>query len=260
MELDITGKRIIVTGGARGMGAAIVKAYVSEGAHVVSLDVQNDLGEEAVKEANEIGPGKATYYSCDISNPSEVESVFDTAIKEMGGLDVLANIAGVIRTAPAEDIPNEDFDFIMNVNVRGTVLTNQLAFKAMRDNGSGAIINFGSISGLRQEPGGAMYSASKGAVMSWTRTVAAEWGPYGIRVNAVNPIISTPMYEETRNNMTPEQRKANDEKVKQIIPLGGAYGDAERDLAPVMIFLASDASRFITSQLIPVDGGMSSVR
>ncbi|WP_164667264.1 SDR family oxidoreductase [Virgibacillus doumboii] len=141
-----------------------------------------------------------------------------------------------------------------------TMITNQEAFKAMRDQDKGVIINYGSISGLRKEAGATLYSASKGAVMSWTRSVAAEWGPHGIRVNAVLPAIHTPMYEAARSQLTPEQLEAMETENRKEIPLGGKYGDPDEDLGPVMTFLASDASRFITAQLLPVDGGQATVR
>lgn len=260
MQLDLEGKRIIVTGGASGMAAASVRTYVKEGAIVTSLDVNDEEGRRVAEEATKQGPGKAVYYHCDISNRDEVQSVFNKAINQMGGLDVLANVAAVQRSVPAAEITDKDFDFLMNINIRGTMITNQEAYKAMRDQDKGVIINYGSISGIRKEAGATLYSASKGAVMSWTRSVAAEWGPDGIRVNAVLPAIHTPMYEDARSRLTPEQLEAMEAENKREIPLGGKYGDPDEDLGPVMVFLASDASKFITGQLLPVDGGQATVR
>ncbi|MBP1970769.1 3-oxoacyl-[acyl-carrier protein] reductase [Virgibacillus natechei] len=258
--MQLEGKRIIITGGASGMAAATVRTYVKEGAIVASLDINDELGEQVVQEANEIGPGKATYFHCNIADRAEVKATFEKATKELGGLDVLAHVAAVQKGIPAAEITDEDYDFLMNINIRGTINTNQEAFNAMRDQGNGVIINYGSISGIRKEAGAALYSASKGAVMSWTRSIAAEWGPYGIRVNAVLPAINTPMYEEARANMTPEQLAENDAENKREIALGGKYGDPDEDLGPVMIFLASNGSKFITGQLLPVDGGQAAVR
>jgi len=258
--MKLEGKRIIVTGGASGMAAATVRTYVKAGAIVTSLDVNDEEGRKVAEEATNIGPGKATYYHCDISNREEVQSIFKTAVEEMGGLDVLAHVAAVQRSVPAAEITDEDYDFLMNINIRGTMITNQEAYKAMRDQDKGVIINYGSISGLRKEAGATLYSASKGAIMSWTRSVAAEWGPEGIRVNAVLPAIHTPMYEAARERLTPEQLEAMNAENKKEIPLGGKYGDPDEDLGPVMVFLASDDSRFITGQLLPVDGGQATVR
>ncbi|MFA1821418.1 SDR family NAD(P)-dependent oxidoreductase [Virgibacillus oceani] len=258
--MRLEGKRIIVTGGASGMAAATVRTYVKEGATVTSLDVNDEEGRKVAEDATEKGPGKATYYHCDISKREEVQSAFKKAVEEMGGLDVLAHVAAVQRSVPAAEISDKDYDFLMNINIRGTILTNQEAFKAMQDQSKGVIINYGSISGLRKEAGATLYSASKGAVMSWTRSIAAEWGSHGIRVNAILPAIHTPMYEAARESLKPEQLEAMEAENQKEIPLGGKYGDPDEDLGPVMVFLASEDSRFITGQLLPVDGGQATVR
>ena len=130
----------------------------------------------------------------------------------------------------------------------------------MKKNGGGSIINFGSISGQRPEPSAAAYSAAKGAVHSWTRTAAGTWGKDDVRVNAILPAIATPMLEEAVASLTEEENSANYWINFRNIFIGGKYGDAEKDLGPVMIFFASEASRFITGQLIPVDGGQTNVR
>jgi NAD(P)-dependent dehydrogenase (short-subunit alcohol dehydrogenase family) len=245
----LAGKRIIVTGGASGIGAATVRAYAREGASVVSLDV-DDKGGKAVAEAAEV-----SYRHCDVSDRSEVRAVFAAAIDELGGLDVLAHIAGIERGVPAEDIPEDEWDQVLDVNAKGTMLTNQVAFTAMREHG-GAIINFGSAAGVLGQPGSAHYSASKGAVLAWTRTAAREWGQYGIRVNAVAPGMWTPMFDAHRERLGADGAAMLDLAMAQMVPLGGKLGDAEADMAPVMVFLASDASHFITGQTLPVDGGL----
>jgi 3-oxoacyl-[acyl-carrier protein] reductase len=124
----------------------------------------------------------------------------------------------------------------------------------------GAIINFGSESGLTAEVNNAVYGASKAAVHTWTRSVAREWGRYGIRVNAVLPYVVTPMYASFRAALSPEALAAHDRSTADQIPLGGKFGDPTVDLAPVLVFLASEGSKFITGQLLPVDGGLISVR
>ncbi|VVN69014.1 Dihydroanticapsin 7-dehydrogenase [Pseudomonas fluorescens] len=257
--MQLQGKKIIVTGGARGIAASVVCAYAAQGAKVVALDVLDAEGEQAVAQVNEQFPDAANFFHCDIANRGEVAAVFEAAVGLMGGLDVMANIAGVERTAPAEDISREHWDLIFDVNVRGTLHTNRSAFEHMRERG-GRIINFGSAAGLTGMPGAAHYAASKGAVLAWTRTVAQEWAPYGITVNAVAPMIWTPMYDAHRAKMTPEELVAHDRHLASIIPLGGKLGNADRDLAPVMVFLASDGARFITGQTLSVDGGTVPVR
>lgn len=258
--MELQSKRIVITGSASGMGAATVGTYVAAGASVVAMDINDEDGQAVVDAANERGPGRASYLHVDVSQRGSVEDAFDAAVSELGGLDVLAHPAAVQRPVAPEDITDDGWAVMMDVNVKGTVLTNQVAFRAMRDDGGGSIINFGSISGLRPEPTAAAYSVSKGAVHSWTRTAAAGWGEHGVRVNAILPAIATPMYDAALEGMNPEQLEAHRWMNEESIALGKQYGDPERDLGPVMVFFASDASRFITGQLIPVDGGQISVR
>lgn len=258
--MDLQGKRIIVTGCARGMGAATMRAYVRAGAKVVGMDVADEMGTAAAAEANSLGPGAARYAHVDISSRASVESAFDDAVKRLGGLDALAHPAAIQRSSNAGDVSVEDWDLMFAVNVRGTMLTNQVAYRYIKAAGGGSIINFGSISGQRPEPGAAAYSASKGAVHAWTRSAAGTWGKDGIRVNAILPAMATPMYLEARARSTPGELTASHWRNHASIAMGGVYGDPDRDLGPVMVFLVSDASRFITGQLIPVDGGQTSVR
>lgn len=258
--MNLSGKKIVVTGGAQGIGESVVRAYVAEGAAVASLDVNDIPGQTVAEDASRKGPGTARYFHCDISRRNEVESAFVRALETMGRIDVLVNVAGVHRHAPPDDVKEDLYHFLFRINVLGTMNTNGVAYKYMREQGAGNIINFGSESGLTGEPNNAVYAATKAAVHTWTRTVARQWGPDGIRVNAVLPYMVTPMYVNFRNALSPEELAAHDAETEKAIPLGGKFGDATRDLAPVMVFLASDASHFITGQLFPVDGGLVSVR
>jgi 2-hydroxycyclohexanecarboxyl-CoA dehydrogenase len=247
----LAGKRIVVTGGANGIAAATVRAYAREGATVWSLDVADEAGTAVAAAAG----ARVTYRHCDIARRDEVFAAIDAAAAAMGGLDVLANVAAVERGTPAEDIPDDEWDLVFGVNVKGTLYTNQAAFRHLQA-GGGVVINFGSGAGIRGQRGSAHYSASKGAVMSWTRTVAQEWAHHGIRVNSVVPAIWTQMYDAYRARMSEQERTIHDMAMAHVIPLGGKLGDPDGDAAPVMVFLASDASRFITGQAICVDGGM----
>jgi 3-oxoacyl-[acyl-carrier protein] reductase len=260
MQLDLENKRIIVTGGAQGIGEATVRAFAAEGATVTSVDVNEERGLMVAEEATSAGPGAVTFQPADIGDRGQVDTVFADAVGRMGGLDVLANIAGVHRHAPGDDVPQDVLEWMFKTNVYGTIYTNAAAYRTMEQAGAGVIINFGSESGLTAEPNNATYGATKGAVHSWTRSIARDWGPKGIRVNAVLPYVVTPMYEEFREALTPEELAAHDKQTAEQIPLGGRFGDPATQLAPVMVFLASDASRFVTGQLIPVDGGFISVR
>lgn len=261
--MQLTDKRIIVTGGASGIGASTVKAFVREGAKVVSLDIAEDSGGRVAEAANAQahGGGHATFYRCDIANAGDVFETFDAAIAKLGGLDVLAHIAGIDRSKRAEDWAVEDMNHMWSINLNGTILCNQAACRQFTKEGRGAIINFASDVALAGMPNGAIYAASKGAVLSWTRTIALEWASkYNVRCNCVNPTMKTPMFEEYKAGLSPEALKEFLKSEKQRVPLGGEMGDADRDMAPVMVFLASDASHFINGQIIPVNGGRVMLR
>jgi len=258
--MELEGKRIIVTGSARGMGAGTLRSYVKAGATVVGMDVRDDEGTAVASEADAGGPGSATYLHVDISDRGSIEQAFGAAVAQLGGLDVLAHPAAIHRFSNASDVSVEDWDFMFKVNVRGTMLTNQIARGHMQSSGGGSIINFGSISGQRPEPGAAAYSAAKGAVHSWTRTAAGTWGADNIRVNAILPAMDTPMYREALAQAPEEVQDSNRQVNLATIYMGGQYGDPDKHLGPVMVFLASDASWFITGQMIPVDGGQTSMR
>ena len=258
--MDLSGKKVIVTGASGGMGAAIVKVLAQMGASVAGVDILAEPGTTTAQEANAKGPGQAIFCSVDLTSQAAVAETFDAIVGELGGLDALVHTAGIVQTAKPEDVSAEHYDMVMNVNVRGTCISNQAVFKALKQNGGGSIINFGSVSGLRPEPDGIVYSMSKGAVHSWTRSLAHAWGEHGIRANAILPIIATPMYRNYKASLTEQERLDFERETEGGIALGKAYGDAERDLAPVVAFLISEASRFVTGQLIPVDGGLITVR
>ena len=256
--MDLKGKRIIVTGCASGMGAATVRSYVKAGAQVVGMDISDEAGNAVC--ANSEGQGVATFFPVDVADYEWVEKAFSQATELIGGLDVLAHPAAIHAVSDAGSVNVDDWDRIFAVNVRGTMITNQVAYKHLKVAGGGAIINFGSISGQRSEPTAASYSATKGAVHAWTRTAAGTWGVDNVRVNAVLPAIKTPMFEAAREGLSKDQLTEKYWLNLHNIALGRDYGDPDLDLGPVMVFLASDSSRFITGQLIPVDGGQGNVR
>lgn len=253
----LDGKRVIVTGGASGIGKVIVNAYAQEGALVASLDI-NDDGEEGAKEATNKGPGKVTYYHCDISKRDQVFTVFDEAVNQMNGLDVMVNVAGVDRKGKAEELAEEDIDLILDINVKGTIFTNQAAFKYLNESG-GKILNFTSSAGL-EGLFAPHYAASKGAVHSWTRNIAKTWGEYNITVNSIAPMVTTPMYEAHRDSMTEEELKKDDQFMADNIYIGNELADPVENLAPVMVFLATSGANYITGQAIPIDGGFYMTR
>jgi len=249
----IEGKRMIVTGGASGMGLTLVRGYARSGAHVVSLDI-NPGGQAIAEEADREGPGRAAFLRCDLAREDEVEQVVARAVEILGGLDVLVHAAGICPTTAAEEIDLALFERVMAVNMTSTFLLNRAVFPHLKERG-GKIINFASGMGVLGAESKAHYAASKGAVLAWTRSIASAWGRYGITCNAIAPAIWTPMYEETRATMTPEALARHDADQARKRLIGGKLGDPERDFLPMMTFLASDGANYLTGQTYKIDGG-----
>lgn len=252
--MQLAGKRAIVTGGASGIGAATVRAYVREGAAVVSLDI-DDAGGVAVIEAASAGASiEPSYRHCDISNRADVFAVIAESVRHLGGLDTLVCAAAIESHTEPEDITEDELDRYFSINIKGTIFPNQAAFPALRDS-AGCILNFSSSAGITGGASFAHYSASKGAVLAWTRAIAQAWMKYGLRANAVVPAIWTPMYDKRRARFGSDAERAEHDERRSHTMLGGRLGDPDIHLAPVMSFLASDGAAFITGQTIPVNGG-----
>jgi NAD(P)-dependent dehydrogenase (short-subunit alcohol dehydrogenase family) len=245
----LDGRRIIITGGASGMGESMVRAFPGLGADVVSLDVNENAGTRIAKEAG------ARFVTVDVRDADSTAAAFTEAVGLLGGLDVLVHAAAIAPSSPAETTSVELFHQVVNVNTLGTMLTNQAAFRYMKDTG-GTILNFASAAGVIGQQNKSAYSMSKGAVVAWTRTAAREWARHDIRVNMIAPAIWTPMYDRTRSEMSPDVLAAHDEQMKTAVPLGGRLGDARTQFIPVMAFYASAGASFLTGQLIPIDGGV----
>jgi NAD(P)-dependent dehydrogenase (short-subunit alcohol dehydrogenase family) len=257
--MQLVDKRIIVTGGAQGIGEAIVRAYVEEGGRVASLDVKDAEAAKIVEELNAEGAGSCTYAHCDVSSRDEVEAAFRSAVDFLGGLDVLVHAAAINLKGHAEDLTESAWDAIFDINAKGTLFTNQAAFRYLREHG-GTILDFASGAGVRGLPNAAHYAASKGAVLAWVRTVAFEWGKHNIRVNAICPGMWTPMYQATRDQLSAEELVAHDAGMAASTALGRRQGDPSTDLAPFMVFMASDGANYITGQTMVVDGGRTMAR
>lgn len=248
----LDGKRVIVTGGTSGMGEGVVRAFPSLGAKVVFWGRNEAAGRKIEEETG------ATFVKAEVSDPDSVNAAMKKSAELLGGVDVLIHAAGIGPHCPADKIAYEDWKAVLDINTTGTFLVNEAVFPYMKEHG-GNILNFTSASAFIISPGQAHYAASKGAVNCWSRTIAKEWMPYRIRVNMIAPCIKTPMYEQMRAMMTPEQLAAHDASMAELC-IGGQMGDMETDFVPVMAFMASDSSKFITGQTISVDGGIMMVR
>ena len=262
--MQLENKRIIVTGGTRGIGAATVRAYVREGAQVVFCGTNAEKGKAAEAEFNaqEGAAGHATFLKCNIGDRAEVVAFFAKAREILGGLDVLANVAGVEANAAAVDYTDEQLAPLFQVNIYGTIYTNQEAYKIFKETGvEGSIINYASDVALSGMPNGAAYALSKGAVVSWSRSIAMEWGiESNVRTNCVNPTMKTEMYKMWLETVDPDVKKMHLEGLRRRYPIDGAMGEADRDLAPLMVFLASDGSRYMNGQIFCVNGGSTMTR
>ncbi len=252
-------KRIIVTGSTYGIGASVAKALVEAGATVASMARSNDLGLRQAEELAASGPGSIRFHRCDVSVRAEVRDAFAAAVADMGGLDALVHVAAVEGGGRPEDETDDDWDRTFAINAKGTFIVNQEAFPHLRDRG-GAILNFGAGAGIVGLSSNSVYAASKGAVAAWTRSVAAAWGEHGISVNCICPAVRSPMYDEHRARLSPEQLDRHDARMAEMIHIGGKLGDADRDLAPMIVFLCGDGARYITGQTICIDGGAVKVR
>lgn len=257
----LDGKRALVTGGTTGLGLAIASRFLREGARVVITGRDQDLGERA---EHALGPG-VRFVAADAADPDAVTSSVSIAADHLGGLDILVNNAGVEITSLVVDLNPDDIRTMLDVNIMGTALGIKHAFRAMRPGGpagrGGAVVNVASVAATIAFPGIAVYSATKSAVDRLTKVAAMESGKlgYAIRVNCIYPgLVPTEMGNQLAQDMvTLGLFPSVEECVGTIVGLTphGRLGEVA-DMADAVVFLASDASRFITGAGLPVDGGM----
>lgn len=236
----------IVTGAARGIGKAIALALSAEGASIILSDVSEDVHNTAAEIKN--SGGQAVGIVGNVTKMADCEAMVETAIKTFGKLDILVNNAGITKDNLIIRMSEEEWDAVLNINLKGTFLCTKAAVKPMMKQRSGKIINIASVIGLMGNTGQANYAASKGGVISFTKTMAREFGSRNIRVNAIAPgFIESKMTdvlsEDARNNLM------------RSIPLG-ILGKPE-NVADAVVFLASPAAAYITGHVLNVDGGMA---
>ena len=252
---SLAGKTALITGGSRGLGLQMAQALGEQGATLVlSARKQGEL-DEAVAYLAAHGI-QASAIAADLSQEAHITPLVDEALRRLGHIDILVNNAGASWGAPAEDYPVEAWDKVMNLNVRSIFLVSQAVGKrSMIPRNYGRIINISSIAGLAGNPTGTMqtlaYNTSKAAVINFTRTLAGEWGRFGITVNSIAPgFFPSKMTKGLLENI-------GEEKLAKEAPLG-RIGDDE-DLKGVTVLFASDAGKHITGQTLAVDGGVSAV-
>lgn len=252
----IDGRTAVVTGSGNGIGRAIALALAAAGAHVMVSDILEDDGEATAQSIREDG-GSAAFVTADVSSVEDSSRLIDTTLKTFGGLDILVNNAGTGGgQARLHELEPDDFDRVIDVNLRGTFLCAKFALGHFLTVGGGRIVNIASTYGLIGAPKAPAYCASKAAIINLTRQLAVDYGPDGIRVNAICPGYIDTRLGRRRSRLTPQEIEAATavrEKAAGLQPLGRQAQPAE--VASVALFLASDASSFMTGSIVTVDGG-----
>jgi NAD(P)-dependent dehydrogenase (short-subunit alcohol dehydrogenase family) len=248
---DLSGKTAIVTGGGKGIGRQLAQGLAEAGADIVVCARQAERCEQAAAELGELGV-RTLGLGCDVRDPEQVQEVVARTVADFGRVDILVNNAGTVWGATPEDTPLEGWQKVVDVNLTGVFLFSQAAGRQMIGAGEGTIVNIASVAGLRSGPPEIMntiaYNATKGGVIAFTRDLAGKWAQHGIRVNAIAP----GWFPSEMANFVLDQ---HGEQIKSHIPLG-RFGGPE-DLKGVVVFLASEASAYVTAQTLVVDGGQS---
>ena len=241
-------KVALITGAGRGIGRAIAVALAKEGAQVIINYNGSEKKALEVKQLIEEQGGKAVTGQCDVSDFTACEKMIRDVVAEFGRIDILVNNAGITRDGLIMKMKEEDFDAVLNINLKGTFNTIRHSARQMLKQRSGKIINISSVSGILGNPGQANYAASKAGVIGLTKTMARELGSRGITVNAIAPgFVDTEMTEVLGDSV-------KEAACRQIIL--GRFGKPE-DIANTAVFLASEKADYITGQVISVDGGMN---
>lgn len=254
--LPLAGKTAVVTGGARGIGKGIVLELARAGADVLVADLLEDAMQSTAAEVQALGR-RALARRVDVTDAAQVQAMVDQAVSELGGLDILVNCAGVISIHPVAELSERDWDFVMDVNAKGTFLGCRAALGPMRAQRSGRIVNVASIAGKEGFPNLAHYSASKFAVVGFTNALAKEVAQEGITVNAICPgIVRTYMWDRLSDEWKNEGESVEDSWARHqltLIPQGRAQ--TPQDMGRLALFFATMDN--VTGQSVNVDGGFT---
>lgn len=250
--MQLKGKLTVITGAATGIGRATAQLFAQEGAQVVIADLNEEDAQETVDNINSEN-GKAWFVRADVSRAEDMETFMKSAAELMGGIDVIFNNAGAQRSGAVTDFDESEWDLLMDINPKSCFLGAKYGVPYLRERGGGSIVNMASIAGLKGGPGMTAYSASKGAVVAFTKALAAELAPDNIRVNCVCPgWIDTPFNQPAIEFMG--GRTNQEEMVQQTVPLQ-RQGTPE-EIAPGILYLASEASSYMTGKELIIDGGL----
>jgi NAD(P)-dependent dehydrogenase (short-subunit alcohol dehydrogenase family) len=254
----LEGKAAVITGGARGIGAATARLFVQEGASVVIADLLEQEGRTVVDELKSSG-GKAEFVRCDVTKSDEMKNVMSTAARLFGKLDVLFNNAGIVHDiADIANVPEETYDKVMAVNAKGCFLGIKHAVPEMLKCGGGSIINTGSTTSVTAVPGVGAYCVSKHAVLGLTRLAAMDYAKKGIRVNIIIPgIVDTPIHRTIGQDRSTDDLAERFKGFLAMQPISRFIKPEE--VAYLVLFLASDEASMITGGVYPVDGGWTTI-
>ena len=242
----LDGKVAIITGAARGIGKATARIFAREGARVVVTDIDEETGRATAEDIRQEG-GEAIFVPVDVTDPASVQRMVDETLRAFGRIDILVNNAGVLRDRTLLKMSHQDFDFVIDVNLRGVFNCTKAVAPVMVEQGSGVILNASSVVGIYGNFGQTNYVASKAGVIGMTKVWARELGPKGIRVNAVAPGF-------VRTEMTAHLPEKVVQMVIERTPLR-TWGEPE-DIAYAYLYLASDEARFVNGAVLSVDGGV----
>jgi 3-oxoacyl-[acyl-carrier protein] reductase len=240
------GQTALITGAGRGIGKAIAEALAKKGVNIAVADVNLEIAQESANELAKLGV-KTIALKVDVSNSSDVAAMFEETVKAFGKVEIVVNNAGITRDGLLMRMKEEDWDAVLNINLKGSFLCTREAIKVMAKQRYGRIINIASVVAFMGNPGQANYSASKAGLVGLTKTTAKEYASRGITVNAVAPgFIQTAMTDALPENVKQDMMKA--------IPMT-RFGTSE-DVANAVVFFASPESNYVTGQVIHVNGGM----